>query len=69
MNPVINWKDLGSPTEPGKYTVKGYGEVSVTQEEIDQAAELGGSPDVEIVETTTFGNKLKQFIISNLIPA
>ena len=65
---LINWIDLGNPTEPGKYLVRGVGEVVVKQEDIDEAARLGGTPQVEIHESTTFGHNVKQFVIGLFIP-
>jgi hypothetical protein len=68
MNRQIQWTDLGNPTQPGTYTVRGVGEVTVTQEDIDEAARLGGTPQVEILETTTFGHNVNQYIIGHFIP-
>lgn len=64
----INWTDLGNPTEPGTYTVRGVGEVTVEQEDIDEAERLGGTPQIELVDATTFGHRVKQFVIGQFIP-
>ena len=67
---VINWsRDLGSPTTPGKYTVRRVGEVEVEQEYIDEATRLSGNVNVEIYDATTFEHNVPQYVIGFFIPA
>ncbi|MGB9177603.1 MAG: hypothetical protein WCB68_00025 [Pyrinomonadaceae bacterium] len=68
MKIQIQWTDLGNPTQPGTYMVKGIGEIIVKQEDIDEAARLGGTPQVEIDDVTTFGHSVRQFAIGLFIP-
>ena len=35
---IINWSELGSPTEPGMFRVPGLGDVTVEQADIDRAS-------------------------------
>jgi hypothetical protein len=65
----ISWnRDLGNPTKPGTYVVKGIGEVYVKQDEINTANRLGGDPHVEISETTSQGGDVKNFILGQFLP-
>lgn len=51
---VVSWhRDLGDPDAPGTVFIQGVGEVNVRQENIDNARELGGQPDVELIEVTS----------------
>jgi hypothetical protein len=66
---TISWLgNLGGPTKPGKYSVRGLGEVEVTQEQIDQARAMGGNPGVEVHDVTAFGDLVKQYIIGLFVP-
>ncbi len=65
---IIKWSDLGSPTEPGTYPVKGRGVVEVSQDDVDEATALGGDPSVEIAESTAFHDSTKTFILGHFIP-
>ncbi len=66
---VIRWSDLGSPTEPGTYRVSGVGDVTVEQPDIDRASELGGSPRLEIDESTAFHDEVRNFVVGLFIPS
>jgi hypothetical protein len=66
----VHWKrDLGNPTSPGKYPIRGVvGEVIVEQDDIEQAAKLNGNVYVEIAEATAFGEAVPQFRLGQFIP-
>src|ERR687889_319206 len=65
---LISWQELGTPTQPGTYTVAGVGEVTVEQEDIEDARELGGNPLVELLDSTTLGHRVRQFSIGLFTP-
>lgn len=65
---TVKWKDLGSPTSPGTYRIKDVGDVEVTQGDIDEAADAGEDPSVELVESTTFGTSVKTWAVGNFTP-
>jgi hypothetical protein len=64
----VKWSALGNPTEPGTYRVSGVGQVEVEQEDINDAAEVGGDPFVELLDATTFGSTMKTFAVGHFIP-
>ena len=66
---IVNWNtDLGSPSAPGEYTISNVGTVQVEQDDIDTAARLGGNPDVELLDATTFGRDVRHYVIGHFIP-
>src|SRR5437870_3119737 len=67
-NRTVSWKDLGSPTKPGVYAVPGVGEVNVTAGDIEDAQAVGGNPLVELHDSTTYGHRIRQFVVGLFTP-
>ena len=59
---VIRWGELGRPTEPGTYTVRGVGRVIVTRADINEAAQMK-TPEVALTEELSFDANMKQYAI------
>ncbi len=68
--PVVDWvEQLNAPAEAGKYVVKDYGIVLVTPDDVRLAKELGGCAKVELLDVTTFGDRINKYLVSRFIPA
>lgn len=60
---AITWSQLGSPIVPGNVRIEGLGNVTVTQENIDDVAQAGGDPSFDLVESTSMGAKVRQYML------
>ena len=65
----IRWSQLPKISGPGIYRVPGTGDVDITAEAIANAANIGGDPWIELHDTTTFGNSVRQYTIGLFTPA
>jgi hypothetical protein len=64
----IRWSQLGNPSKPGRYRVKGLGDVEVAAEDIADAEKIGGDPLFEVVETDTFQQPVKSYVLGYFRP-
>ncbi len=65
---VVNWKrDLGDPQTPGRFYVDQVGSVRIKQNDIDRAKQLGGSPDVELIEEPGMGDA--KYLVGLFLPS
>ena len=60
---TIAWSELESPTTPGDVRVEGLSVVGVTQENIDNAKEVGGDPEFELIEATSISDKMHRYLL------
>ena len=60
---AITWSQLGSPIVPVNVRIEGLGNVTVTQENIDDVAQAGGDPSFDLVESTSMGAKVRQYML------
>lgn len=61
---VVAWSQLGSPTQPGRYTAPGLREVPfVAQSHIDMAARFGGKCVVTLVPNSVNPDIIKEWVI------
>ncbi len=63
---TILWSKLGAVSEPGDVRVKGLGIVAVTQGNIDDAKSVGGDPEVELVDATEMGDKMRRYLLGTM---
>ena len=56
-------RNSGRPSCREMSESKGLGNVTVTQENIDDVAQAGGDPSFDLVESTSMGAKVRQYML------
>ncbi len=62
------WKELGQVDAPKKYRLNGVGMVDVTQQDIDDAEQLGGNILMELIDVSTAATRIPEFRIGKFTP-
>jgi hypothetical protein len=66
VKPLIRWSLL--KPEVGIQRVPNIGDVEVTETDIERARQIGGNPQVELCEATTFGCAVRKYVLGLFTP-